>query len=558
MKKIIAGLTVILCGMQLFPQTAPNKYWVQFTDKQNSVYSTDRPDEFLSARSIERRERYSIVVSEQDLPVSQAYIDSLTSIGVTVLNRSKWFNAVTVYTTDTNHLIRIRQFPFVKQLKSVIRLKSIQPANDKFSLESITDLESGTVTDTTLLRYGKASRQIGMLNGHILHNQGFQGQGMVIAVLDAGFRRVDVNHAFDSLYINSQILGGWDFVNNSPLSFADTEHAHGAQVLSIMAGNLPSELVGTAPKASYYLLRTEDAPTENLVEEDNWIASAEWADSAGADLINSSLGYTTFDIPALNHTYSDMDGNTTRITIAADIAASKGMLVVNSAGNEASIDWHYIGAPADADNILTVGAVDSLGNYAIFSSTGPTFDGRIKPNIVAQGQLTAVVGTDGNIFRGSGTSYSSPVMCGLAACLWQTNRTLPPMIIIETIQQSASRASNPDSLYGYGVPDFGKALFLMLGISPIKLDDESLFRVYPNPFTDHLVIDFYSHDRQEITIEVIAMTGKKLVLEKLEVGYTSINRLDINQFSELPAGMYILRIITQSGHYEQTLIKASN
>jgi len=557
MKKIITGLTLILCGMQLFTQTAPNKYWVQFTDKQNSVYSTSRPAEFLSARAIERRERYSIVISEQDLPVNRAYIDSLTSIGVTVLNRSKWFNAVTVYTTDTNHLNRIRQFAFVKQLKSVTRFKSVQPVNDKFSLESLTDLKSGTVTDTTLLRYGKASRQVGMLNGHILHNQGFQGQGLVIAVLDAGFRRVDVNHAFDSLYINNQILGGWDFVDNSPLSFADTEHSHGAHVLSVMVGNLPGELVGTAPKASYYLLRTEDAPTENLVEEDNWVAGAEWADSAGADLINSSLGYTAFDIPALNHTYSDMDGNTTRITRAADIAAGKGMLVVNSAGNEGSIDWHYIGAPADADSILTVGAVDSLGNYATFSSTGPTFDGRIKPNIVAQGQQTAIVGIDGNIFRGSGTSFSTPVMCGLAACLWQTNRTLPPMKIIEAIQESASRASNPDSLYGYGIPDLGKALFLLQGINPIPLDDESLLRIYPNPFTDHLVISFYSHDSQEITIELLTMTGKRMFFHKRNVGFTSISHLDINSFSSLPAGMYVVRIVTKTGHYEQTVIKGS-
>jgi len=558
MKKIITGLILMLCGMQLFSQTAPNKYWIQFTDKQNSVFSADRPAEFLSARAIERRERYSIIISEQDLPVNQAYIDSLTSVGVTVLNRSKWFNAVTVYITDTNHLHRIRLFPFVKQLKSVARFKSVQPVHDKFSLESVTDMKSGTVIDTTLLRYGKASRQVGMLNGHILHNQGFQGQGLVIAVLDAGFRRVNVNHAFDSLYINNQILGGWDFVNNGPLSFADTEHAHGAQVLSIMAGNLPGELVGTAPKASYYLLRTEDAPTENLVEEDNWIAGAEWADSAGADLINSSLGYTAFDIPALNHTYSDMDGNTTRITRAADIAAGKGILVVNSAGNEGSIEWHYIGAPADADSILTVGAVDSLGNYAIFSSTGPTFDGRIKPNIVAQGQQTAVVGTDGNTFRGSGTSYSSPVMCGLAACLWQTNRTLPPMKIIEAIQLSASRASNPDSLYGYGIPDLGKALFLLQGINPIPLDDESLLRIYPNPFTDHLVISFYSHDNQEITIELLTMAGKKMFFHKRNVGFTSINNLDINSFSSLPAGMYVVRIVTKTGHYEQTVIKGSN
>lgn len=558
MKKIITGLTFILFGMQLPAQTAPNKYWIQFTDKQNSPYSTLRPAEFLSTRAIERRERYSVNITEQDLPVNPAYLDSLASVGVTLLNRSKWFNAVTVYTTDTNDLARIRQFPFVKQLKSVTRIKSAHPASDKFGRESLTDIESGTGIDTTLLRYGKASRQIGMLNGHVLHNQTFQGQGMVIAVLDAGFRRVDVNHAFDSLFSNNQMLGGWDFVKNGPLSFADTEHSHGAHVLSIMAGNLPGELVGTAPKASYYLLRTEDAASENLVEEDNWIASAEWADSAGADLINSSLGYIAFDMPALNHTYSEMDGNTTRVTRAADIAATKGMLVVNSAGNEGSVDWHYIGAPADADSILTVGAVDSLGQHAAFSSTGPTFDGRIKPNVVAQGQLTAIVGTDGNVFRGSGTSFSAPVMCGLAACLWQSNRSLPPMKIIEALQQSSSMAANPDSLYGYGIPDLGKALFMLQGINPIPLGEESLLRLYPNPFTDNLVISFYSHDSQDITIELFTTTGQRKFLQTRSVGFTSLTNIDIHSFSGLPAGMYVVRVGTRTGHYQQTVIKASN
>lgn len=544
---------MLLLAFQAHPQTAPGKYWIQFTDKLNTPFSITRPEEFLSERAIERRDRYQISMKEQDLPIDPAYPDSLRKMGVTVLNRSKWFNAVTIQTADTSILSRIRQLSFVRQLKSVRTFQSQKTASDKFDAEFITGSSGTFQTDTTVLQYGQASRQVGMLNGHILHNQGFQGQGMVIAVLDAGFRNLNINHAFDSLRLNNQVLGTWDFVKNRPVAFDG--HAHGAQVMSIMGGNMPTQLVGSAPKASFYLLQTEDPATEYLVEEDNWVAGAEYADSAGADLINSSLGYSTFDDPRMNHTYADMDGKTTRITIAADIACSKGILVVSSAANEGNKPWHYITAPADADSILTVGAVDSLGHYADFCSTGPTSDGRIKPNVTGQGLYTAIVNTDGSVIRGSGTSFSSPLICGLTACLWQANRSRSPMEIISALQESASQASSPDSLLGYGIPNYGKALFLIQGIDPIRLDNESLFRVYPNPFVDKLIVDFYSHDRQKITIELHSATGELLYTKPEEVGYTSINRIEINEFRNLPNGIYFLRIITKKTQHLQQVVK---
>ncbi|MCX6225447.1 MAG: S8 family serine peptidase [Bacteroidia bacterium] len=553
MKKTGMVIVMLLLAFQARPQTAPGKYWVQFTDKANTPYSISQPKDFLSDRAIERRARYKVSIHEQDLPIDPAYPDSLRKLGVTVLNRSKWFNAVTIYTTDTTVLSRIRQLSFVRQLKCVRTTKSSRSVNDKFSSEFLSASNIIGQTDTTILQYGQATRQVGMLNGHILHNQGFQGQGMVIAVLDAGFSNVNSNHAFDTLWMRNQVLGNWDFVNNRPVAFDG--HPHGAQVLSIMGGNLPAQLVGSAPKASYYLLITEDAAREYLVEEDNWVSGAEFADSVGADLINSSLGYSIFDDPSMNHTYADMNGKTARITIAADIACTKGILVVSSAANEGAKAWHYITAPADADSILTVGAVDSLGKYAYFSSTGPTFDGRVKPNIAGQGLYTALVNTDGNVIRGSGTSFSSPLICGLTACLWQANRSRSPMEIIKAIQESASQANSPDSLLGFGIPDYGKALFLIQGMDPIHLDKESLFRVYPNPFTANLTVDFYSHDRQEIIIELVSATGELMYKRIAEVGYTSINRLDIYEFQHIAPGIYFLRIITKTAQHQHQVVK---
>jgi hypothetical protein len=544
---------ILLTALQAVSQTAPGKYWIQFTDKANTPYTINQPREFLSDRALERRARYHVPITEEDLPPDPAYLDSLNRMGAAVLNRSKWFNAVTVYTTDTALLSRIRQLSFVKQLKSVRTTKSAQGLTDKFSTEYTKSAQTGNLSDTTILQYGQATRQIGMLNGHILHNQGYQGQGMVIAVLDAGFRNVNINHAFDTLWRNGRILGNWDFVNNRPVLYDG--HSHGAQVMSILAGNLPTQLVGSAPKASYYLLQTEDPGSEYLIEEDNWVAGAEFADSAGADLISSSLGYSEFDDPSMNHTYADMNGNTARITIAADIACRKGILVVSSAANEGNKPWHYITAPADADSILTVGAVDSLGRYAYFSSTGPTYDGRIKPNVTGQGLYTAIVNTDGTVIRGSGTSFSCPLVCGLTACLWQANRSRSPMEIIRALQESASQANSPDSLLGYGLPDYGKALFLVQGIDPIRLDNESLFRVYPNPFTDQVNVDFYSHDRQDITIQLLSATGELLYTRAATVGFTSINHIGLIEFRNLSSGIYFLRIISETAQHQERVVK---
>jgi len=370
------------------------KYWVEFTDKYNSNFSVNNPELFLSQRAIERRVRQNIPIKIQDLPINNWYIDSIINLGFDVLNRSKWFNGIMLSTNDSNLVDNIN-FSFVKSTFSFGRWnrnKSNQRTNSKFE------------NDFNKSDYGDTYNQLQMLKGNILHNRNLKGEGKVIAVLDAGFSKANEMDAFKKLFDEDRILGSWDFVAQEESVFED--HSHGMMVLSTMGAENKGQIIGTSPNASFWLLRSEDGDTENLIEEYNWLCAAEFADSVGADIINSSLGYTTFDDVNQNHTYSDMDGRTAPVSIAANLASRKGMIVVNSAGNSGSSSWHYIGAPADADSILSVGAVDENRDFAWFSSYGPSIDGRIKPTVVAQGRNTIVATSDNGILAGNGTSFS--------------------------------------------------------------------------------------------------------------------------------------------------------
>lgn len=463
MNKLTLTLVALLIAYSSISQVAPDKYWVKFTDKNNSPYSLNNPEEFLSQKALERRGLQGIEIEENDLPVNPAYLQAVEATGAEILTVSKWFNSATIYTTSQAVLDAIDLLPFVlsvsKSEKPLITPEeSIKPFFDNESWnETASEGSNQETISGKSFNYGSAFNQIQMLNGIAMHEMGYDGTGMVVAVLDAGFLNTNTIVAFDSLWDNGRILGYKDFVSPfNPDIFGS--HSHGTSVLSTMGANLPGQMVGTAPRAAYWLLRSEDGASEYLIEELNWVSAAEFADSVGADVINSSLGYTTFDDPSQNHTYADMDGNTTPITIGADIAASKGMIVVNSAGNSGGGSWQYIGAPADGDSVFTIGAVNASGNYASFSSTGPTYDGRIKPNVVAQGSGTTIVSAyTGNVTTGSGTSFSSPVTAGMVACLWQAHPGKRTTQIMEAIQQSASQANNPDYYYGYGIPDYLEA-----------------------------------------------------------------------------------------------------
>lgn len=545
--KIIAFILTLLCiSLDSFTQVAPQKYFILFTDKNNSPFSTDRPHEFLTDRSIERRARQGIEVVENDLPVNENYIAAVKSVGGNVLTASKWLNGITIYTSDTMVINQIELLPFVAGVVKSVQNKEpgMNALSDKFETEQAT---IKPVTPQLLIthsaspesyNYGISYNQIHMVNGDQLHNLGYRGEGMVIAILDGGFFMANTLPAFDSLRINNQILGTKDFV--VPGNNVYIEHPHGMEVLSIIGGNLPGQLVGTAPKAKFWLLRSEDTNSEYLVEEYNWVSAAEFADSVGADVINSSLGYTTFDDTTMNHTCTDMSGDVTPVSKGANIAASKGLIVVNSAGNSGGSSWKCVGAPADAYMALAIAAVDSMGKHAQFSSTG-TINNRVKPNLAAQGRATVLSAPDGSVSRGNGTSFSSPVIAGMMACLWQAVRSLDYKTVIRAVEISASKSLNPDSLLGYGIPDFAAAL-TRAGVEPDI--QEVNVNVFPNPFTDHLTIVMPVAPARQVEVILYDLMGKTVYKQTCLKEGTGNNTINLALPDNLKHSCYSLKLIS--------------
>ncbi len=537
---------------------APGKYWIQFTDKSNSPFDIARPSEFLSEKALERRTKMNIAIIENDLPVNDNYVQQISGMGAKVLNRSKWFNTITIE-ADSALIPQIEALPFVASSKRFARLKEKSTADqfmaDLMKMYEQLQAQQGSIKPVPGADpvYGQGDVQIKMLNGHKLHQLGFRGKGMTIAVLDAGFFRVNDFVFFDSLRLQGRILGTRDFVAGGESVYED--NSHGLSVLSTMAADYPGIFVGTAPDAFYWLLRTEDADSEFLIEEGNWVRGAEFADSVGADIINSSLGYTNFDDPSTSHTYADLDGNTAIITRAADLAASKGILVVNSAGNSGADPWKYLGAPADGDSVLTIGAVTSEGKYASFSSRGPSADGRIKPNVTAMGQGTLVVNSGGTVGRSNGTSFSSPVTAGMVACLWQAHPDASMMQVFKAIEKSASQSNNPDDYYGFGIPDFMKAHEILSRMSDSQVNPDSIVNVYPNPFIEGVSLEFYTEKEQDITVTIFKSNGKKLDSEQFRVYPFANNLLQLDKVKKLKSGQYIVTVQTAVGQYSRQIQK---
>lgn len=560
MKKAYLLLILALATVIAFAQVAPDKYVVYFTDKNDSPYSVSNPEEFLTQKAIDRRASHGISIEENDLPVNPQYIESVANTEVTILNNSKWFNMVTIYSTDQNALNTIEAFSFVESVDKAGNSKSVEGESIEksfFANEWIKEIgETGlykALTGGDSYDYGAAANQIQMLNGDLVHDMGFDGAGITIAVLDAGFLNVDEWDAFDSIWDNGQILGTKDFVDPHNPNIFDS-HYHGCMVLSTMGANSPGEIVGTAPQADYWLLRSEDGESETPIEEFNWVSAAEFADSVGADIINSSLGYTEFDDPFESHTYEDMDGNTTPITIGADIAVSKGMIVVNSAGNSGNDSWHYIGAPADGDSVFSIGAVDGSGNYAGFSSVGPTSDGRIKPNVVAQGQASAIIDPwSGTVSFGSGTSFSSPITAGMVACLWQAYPAKRNTEIMEAIQLAGSNASTaPDNQTGWGIPDY-MAAYSVLTVVENNPAKASGLDVFPNPFVNEINIAFEDKDVLMNKIELTDISGKVVFVKDI-VQRNSVS-VPLNESAELTPGFYLLKVTTSDSIITEKVLK---
>lgn len=447
MDKLRSVWIVFLLGVvvQMSAQKA-YKYRIQLRDKSGTVCSLDSPQVYLSERALERRMRQGLPLDSTDLPVSPGYINALLGQGAELVTQSKWNNTVVVQVADTAVMDTVRRLPFVMSAQKVWTAPDSIPSRNADRKRDVTNKTSKEDN-----YYGEAYRQISIHHGDSLHAAGFRGEGMHVAVIDAGFYNVDEIRLFKNMHL----LGTRDFVN--PQSDIYAEHNHGMKVLSCMAANKPHVLVGTAPEAAYWLLRSEDDDTEQPVEEDYWAAAIEFADSAGVDVVNTSLGYYEFDDKAMSYRYRDLDGRYSLMSRSASMAVDKGMVVVCSAGNAGKGAWKKITPPADAENVLAVGALNRSGGNADFSSVGNTTDGRVKPDVMAVGMSSAVVNNAGTVAHANGTSFASPTFCGLVACFWQACPWLTALQVIEAMRNAGDRHDFPDNIFGYGIVDVWKA-----------------------------------------------------------------------------------------------------
>jgi subtilisin family serine protease len=562
-KSLFVLLALLLVGnISGYSQTL-KKHFIYLNDKVNSPYSVDKPTEFLSQRSIDRRTKQNIKITTRDLPVNPSYITQIKNAGATVWYSSRWFNAVLIEASDAT-LAEVQKLSFVKsatvlnngRLKRTIEKEAKQRRKEALrKKKKATNATQRTTEDIVIeseADYGNSLTQAKMIGATDMHTAGFKGKGIYIAVMDAGFQNVNNSNFFKHLFSNNQIGGTYDLVSNKEDVYSTG--SHGTKVLSTMAAYLRGTIVGTAPEATYWLYRTENVASEYRIEEVNWLIAAEKADSVGVDIINSSLGYNTFDDASMNYTYKDMNGNTTIITRAADFAAATGILVISSAGNEGNDPWQYVGAPADGDSVLTVGAVNPDGSYATFSSKGNTSDGRLKPNITAMGSNVILVGPFG-FSAGQGTSFSAPTLAGLAAGFWQANPTLTNMQIIDYLQRSASQATKPDSLLGYGIPNFNRAQEVAQNPTALAKASDGSFSFSPNPLdsSQALRITFKpSYRGKAVQMYLYDAQGKLVAYQQLKSAPATY---DWNKPNTLTSGVYSLKIHTKTHSKTMKIVK---
>lgn len=459
----------LLLSTSLPLQAQTYRYLILFKDKASNTFTINNPSAFLSSKSLERRRKNRISINTQDLPVSQTYLNQVKATGANILFPLKWINGAL-----------ITQKP--SELKKTLALNCIKGLYWNFPADSSSanQIQSGIQANSNSLDYGNSMTQIAQLGIDQMHTKGILGDGILITLLDDGFRNSNTVTYLQNLVKEKRILA--TLTTDPTLNSVYTAGGHGTNVLSTIAGYEPGKLIGAAYQASFALAQTEESRHELIVEEANWLRGAEWADSLGTDILNSSLGYSTFDNPVHNHTYRDMNGKTTLVSLAASWAASKGILCTVSAGNEGANSWKYITAPADADSILTVGSVSALGGVSPFSSQGPSFDGRVKPDVVALGSSTAVGFVDGRMGLSNGTSFSAPLIAGLAAGLFQKFSTHTAQQIRNALLKSGSQFAKTDLFLGFGIPNFDKAsaaMELILGSE----EENTPLNIYPNPIS---------------------------------------------------------------------------
>ncbi|WP_299100971.1 S8 family serine peptidase [uncultured Winogradskyella sp.] len=514
--------------------------WIYLTDKPNVAASIANPISILTQKAIDRKQNHNVLIDERDVPVNETYIADLkTQSGITVMAKSKWFNAIHVRGTEAD----------INVLSNLNYVESIDFANNSLDTASrnASILDKNEVENENIaFTYGDTQNQVEMINADNLHLADFTGEGITVAVMDAGFPNVNTMTAFQRLRDNGDLLNGYDFVDRNADVYAFTGNNHGTKVLSTMAAFVQDQYVGTAPDASYYLFRTEDSGSENPVEESYWVEAAERADSLGVDMINTSLGYQTYNNSNYDYAPSDMNGQVTYISKGASIAAEKGILVVVSAGNSGATSWQTVGAPADSPNVLSIGAVNADGNYVSFSSQGSAAQVDYqKPDVVARGGQAYVINEFDTILQNNGTSFSGPIMCGGIASLWQALPDALPTEIMDFVRESASQFTTPDDFLGYGIPDLDLARANALSIDTELRED---FVFYPNPVLSYLNIELPSHV-EHVEAIIYNQLGHEILFHSFN---EDVNSVDV---SKLVSGIYMMKFSSEHNNYTFKFIK---
>ncbi|WP_118972813.1 S8 family peptidase [Taibaiella koreensis] len=533
-----AFLTVITHSARA--QNPQYAFRVTFADKQPTTYTLSDPSAYLSPRAIARRATFSIATDSSDLPVVQSYIDSVLRVTGGILhNRSRWQNSCVVLLEDSAAILSLQSIAFIRNVKKVAYYPGGLHHKPGPSGEGNGPGHKPTGFDIGF--YNSAWSQIHLCNGEYLHEQGYMGEGKLIAVVDVGFSGVNTAAVYDSLFQQNRLADTWNFIYDTAHVFDYSNH--GSQVLSCMAAYIPEVFVGTAPRASYALYLSDDAGSEQAIEEDNFAAAVERADSLGADLVTTSLGYNTFDDPADSHVYSELDGKTTLPARTANAAVRKGIFVAASAGNEGDTPWQHILTPGDADSAMTVGSVDQAKTPASSSGKGPNAAGLLKPNVCGKGVQDFVINPAGIVAQASGTSYATPVIAGLTACLMQSLPTWAPLKIRSLIESVSDSFAQPNNNVGNGVPDFKRAYITtgIAGTDPKRRDE--LFRIYPNPAIDEVYVQGAS-SRGVIHYQISDMQGRRLGDGQVNVGGSIAT-------NALVPGLYLLHL--DNGNQQQVI-----
>lgn len=535
-KSRVVIVCVLLAISLQYAFAQDNYYFVSFTNKLGNGFSVDQPEAYLSQRAIERRTKQGIFIEEQDLPISSSYRQSIANSGVEIFESSKWLNGIIVKATQAE-ADQFKSESFVEDVEYLAPVNYSGRSKNEKKLTKVNEAASDSIFQNQILGIAE------------MHNEGFYGQGMLVALMDGGYYGMDSAEPFDHLYSNNQVAYTYDFISKTSNVYQYS--SHGTQVLSLMAAEKDNLYQGIIPEASFMLFVTENVPTEYRIEEYYWLIAAERADSAGVDVISTSVGYNTFDDPSMNYSKQDLDGITSVVSRAAHIASEKGIVVVSSAGNEGVTSWGTINFPSDIINGLAVGSIQTDYGLSIFSSSGPSADGRVKPDVVAMGSNIFVINSTGNVAINNGTSFSAPQVAGLAAGVWEAYPSMSYLDVLNAIRMSADNAASPDNDFGYGIPSF---IAIKNYASSIEVHEPVL--VYPNPIVNGelltvKVVDPTKSDK--IKLELFEASGKQLTAVTFGVSWRDNEA--VVELKHLPQGLYFLKVLFESESEEFRIVK---